>query len=95
MSETLQKIRAIKSEVVRLVKKQEKLNLQFKELNQKNIFLQEKIEEQSKQIEVLTEKNKNLEFANLLKQGEGNSDVKQRIDQMVREIDKCIELLNK
>ena len=95
MSETLQKIKAIKSEIARLVSRQEKLNLQFNELNQKNIFLQEKIEKQSKQIEELTEQNKNLEFANLLKQGEGSSDVKKRIDQMVREIDKCIELLNK
>jgi chromosome segregation ATPase len=95
MSETLHKIRTIKYEVVQLVKKQEKLIHDISTLKQQHISLQGEIKEQLKTIDELKDRNKTLELAKSLKQGEGNQDVKKRIDQMVREIDKCIELLNK
>ncbi len=53
------------------------------------------IENQKKIIEELKNKRSNLVLAELVKQTEGKSDVKKRIDEMVREIDKCIGLLNK
>ena len=46
-------------------------------------------------IEQLKENNSNLKIAQYVKQSEGNVDVKKRIDELVREIDKCIGLLNK
>ncbi|MCB2221954.1 MAG: hypothetical protein KQI35_16315 [Bacteroidetes bacterium] len=95
MSETLHKIRTIKNEVVQLIKKQEKLINEISELKQQHTSLKGEIEGQLNIINELKDKNKTLELAKSLKQGEGNKDVKKRIDQMVREIDKCIELLNK
>jgi len=53
------------------------------------------IENQKKIIDEFKNKRSNLVLAELVKQTEGNSDVKKRIDEMVREIDKCIGLLNK
>jgi regulator of replication initiation timing len=54
-----------------------------------------KIEEQEKYIEHLTEKNNYLKIAKSVKQAEGNAEIKKKIDELVREIDKCIGLLNK
>ena len=53
------------------------------------------IDNQKKIIEEYKNKRSNLVLAELVKQTEGKSDVKKRIDEMVREIDKCIGLLNK
>ncbi len=72
---------ALLSEKDNLVKKQEELLQQ--------------VENKNKIIEELKNKNSNLSIADKVKQLEGNSDVKLKIDEMVREIDKCIELLNK
>ncbi len=62
-------------------------------IKQEELLLQ--IENKNKRIEELKNKNRNLSIADKVKQLEGNSDVKLKIDEMVREIDKCIELLNK
>lgn len=53
------------------------------------------IENQKKKIEELKNSNSKLVISELVKQTEGKVDVKKRIDKMVREIDKCIGLLNK
>ncbi len=95
MSEALAKIRVIKHELTSLVDQQGKLKDEIKTLKQKQTNLEGELREQLKLIDELKEKNKTLELAKSLKQGEGNRDVKKRIDEMVREIDKCIELLNK
>ena len=46
-------------------------------------------------IEQLKEKNRNLKISKSVSLEEGNDDVKNKIDELVREIDKCIGLLNK
>lgn len=55
----------------------------------------DEIEDQKKNIEQLKEKNNYLKIAKSVKQFEGNADIKKKIDELVREIDKCIGLLNK
>ncbi len=95
MSEALAKIRVIKHELTSLIDQQGKLKEEIKTLKQKQTNLERELKDQLKLIDELKEKNKTLELAKSLKQGEGNRDVKKRIDEMVREIDKCIELLNK
>jgi hypothetical protein len=54
-----------------------------------------KIEEQELIIKQLKEKNSYIKISQSVKQSEGNTDVKNKIDELVREIDKCIGLLNK
>ena len=95
MSEALTKIQRIKKEIKALISKQAELNTEIETLKQVQKTLKGEVEGHLKTIENLIEKNKTLELAKSLKQGEGNRDVKKRIDEMVREIDKCIELLNK
>ena len=95
MSEALTKIQGIKKEIKVLISKQAELNTEIETLKQVQKTLKGEVEGHLKTIENLIEKNKTLELAKSLKQGEGNRDVKKRIDEMVREIDKCIELLNK
>jgi len=95
MSEVLAKIKGIKEEIKNLIELQAELNKEIITLKQIQNTLEGEIKQHLNTINTLEEKNKNLELAKSLKQGEGNRDVKKRIDEMVREIDKCIELLNK
>jgi FMN-dependent NADH-azoreductase len=95
MGESLNRISRIREKVILLIESQQKLRIENTELQRNRKALQEKIELQRKTIEELTEKNKVLIFAKSIKNGDLNSDVKMRIDEMVREIDKCIGLLNK
>ncbi len=53
------------------------------------------IEENKYRISYLEEKNKTLKFTKLLELGKGSVNVKQEINELTREIDKCISLLNK
>jgi hypothetical protein len=52
------------------------------------------IEDQKKLIRELEDKNKNLLIAKSIKPEEDKKEVKKRIDELVREIDKCTGLLN-
>lgn len=95
MGESMNMISRIREKLIQLIELQRKLRIENIELKKNKIVLQEKIELQNKTIEELIEKNKVLIFAKSIKNGDLNSDVKMRIDEMVREIDKCIGLLNK
>jgi len=55
-----------------------------------------KIEEQKKQLSELTEKNKIIKLAKSLSDSdEHSSDTKLKINELVREVDRCIALLNR
>jgi hypothetical protein len=95
MSESLEKIRRMRTKLIQLIELQKKLRIENIELQKIQKTFQERIQLQNKAIDELTEKNKVLIFAKSVKNGDLNSDVKKRIDEMVREIDKCIGLLNK
>jgi hypothetical protein len=64
-------------------------------LRNKQETIENKVKDQKIFIEQLIEKNNYLKIAKSVKQSEGNTDVKKKIDELVREIDKCIGLLNK
>lgn len=67
-----------------------------------NLLLKERVEELEKTIELqkntiteVTERNKMIKLAkNLSLSGSDSFDVKIKINEMVREIDRCIDLLN-
>jgi hypothetical protein len=53
------------------------------------------IESQEISIKSLEEKNKILKFTKVLEKGKDKTDTKLKINELVREIDKCLALLNK
>jgi hypothetical protein len=53
------------------------------------------IESQETSIKSLVEKNKILKFTKVLEKGKDKTDTKLKINELVREIDKCLALLNK
>ena len=56
--------------------------------------LRNRIEEMKSENNKLNENIKALKVANAISTGDGSSEAKMRISQLVREIDKCIALLN-
>lgn len=95
MSDTSKLVTDINNKVRKLISIQNSLKEQDSELKNKQEELKQIIEKQNKVIEQLKDKNRNLKIAKSVKQAEGNSDVKIRINELVREIDQCIEILNK
>ncbi len=67
---------------------------QNKNLESKIIQLQTELENATKEKQDLREKLKTARVANAISSGDGSYEAKMRINQLVREIDKCIALLN-
>jgi hypothetical protein len=88
-------VNEIAEKVKKLITRQKNLISENQELQEKQKSLLETLENQNKLIEQLKEKNRNLQIAKSVNLEEGNNDVKNKIDELVREIDKCIGLLNK
>lgn len=85
----------IAEKVKKLITRHNNLIAENVELEEKQKSLKETLENQNNLIEQLKEKNRNLKIAKSVKLKEGNGEVKNKIDELVREIDKCIGLLNK
>ena len=88
-------VNSIAEKVKKLIAKHNDLIAENSELKAKQKNLLESLENQNNLIEQLKEKNRNLKIAKSVKLEEGNGEVKNKIDELVREIDKCIGLLNK
>ncbi len=95
MSDAGKLLDGIYTKAEKMINRQNSLIEQNTQLKKKQEELNNTIENHNKLIEQLKDKNRNLKFANSIKQSEGNIDVKNKIDELVREIDKCIGLLNK
>lgn len=93
----------MKATIDRLQQKVEKLVERFRasettnlSLNQQLSSLQLQLEENRNRISDLKEKNKILKLSvSLQGKGEDTKATKQQINELVREVDKCIALLNK
>ncbi len=95
MSDVDKLVIQINDKIKKLINVKQALLIENDNLVKKQEELLQQVENKNKIIEELKNKNRNLSIADKVKQLEGNSDVKLKIDEMVREIDKCIELLNK
>ena len=95
MSDVDKLVLQINDKIKKLINVKQTLLIENENLVKKQEELLQQVESKNKRIEELKNKNSNLSIADKVKQLEGNSDVKLKIDEMVREIDKCIELLNK
>jgi len=85
----------IAEKVKKLITRHNNLIAENVELEEKQKSLKETLENQNKLIEQLKDENRNLKIAKSVKLAEGSSDVKNKIEELVREIDNCIGLLNK
>jgi len=81
------KVRRLAEKHARLMAENESLTSEIKKLKSSN-------DEQKQIINQLEEKIKLLKLTRALETNEGSVDSKSRINEMVREIDKCIGLLN-
>lgn len=82
------KIRKLKSDLNNLHHKNGELNNEIEELNKT-------IKQQQLTIKELETKNIAIKLSKIIEKGKENLDAKNTINELVREIDKCIGLLNK
>ena len=89
-------LNSIKEKVHLLMSNNSSLKEQNIELETKVSELKNTLEEQNAEIENFNEKVKMLKMAKSLSgDSEKNTEMKLKINELVREIDKCISLLNK
>ncbi len=83
----------IEKQVVSLIKKREEDKVYASQLKQKNESLSDQLRDKEREIEALIEKNKILRIAGGQDQGD-TKEIKLKINEIVREVDKCIAQLN-
>ena len=88
-------VNGIYNKVSKLIEQQANLQTENDRLKKDQTELNRILENQNKLIEQLKDENRNLKIAKSVKLAEGSSDVKNKIEELVREIDNCIGLLNK
>lgn len=85
----------IKEQVKNVLYLHEDLKAEKQQLEEKNRLLEEMVEEQQKLIKDLQEQNRIIKLARMISGSDQNSrDIKLKINQMIKEIDKSIALLN-
>jgi chromosome segregation ATPase len=86
---------SLQSKVERLIIQHKRAKEDIDQLKEENEFLQNKFSESKSKIVDLEERNKVLKLAKSLSGDSGKAtDVKLKINELVREIDKCIALVN-
>jgi len=79
-----------------LIRSFESIKDRNRELEEEVNLLSERIRDKDREIAELTEKNKQLQLSRaLMAGGEDVTEAKTNINRIVREIDKCIALLNR
>ncbi len=84
----------INEQVLELLGRHRAMKEENAELKNRNADLLDTIEKQEKEIELLKEQIVKLKITRSLTDKEGSTEVKAKIDEMLREIDKCVGLLN-
>ena len=86
----------LQNKLERLVSKHQEVKSTNLRLKEKLLSLQEQLEKEQQSVSELIDKNKILKLSASLHGGEHDTKAeRQRINELVREIDKCIALLNK
>tara|TARA_B100000963_G_C22526774_1_gene625686 strand:+ start:83 stop:364 length:282 start_codon:yes stop_codon:yes gene_type:complete len=92
MKETIERLH---NKIVLLLENYQQLEEELKVSNQRVNVLSKQLDEQHQTIQQLNEKNKVLKLSTSIQNKQGdNKAAKQKINELVREIDKCIALLN-
>lgn len=88
-------VTSLQSKVEKLIIQHKKAIEDTEQLKEENRFLRKKLSENKVQITELEERNKVLKLAKTLSiNSEKSTDLKLKINELVREIDKCIALVN-
>jgi hypothetical protein len=87
-------VSGIEYKIGKLLNQQKLLIRENQELKDQMTTQLHLIEKQKEDIKQLEEKHKILKLAKTLETTEGNVEAKKKINELVREIDKCIGLLN-
>jgi len=88
-------VESLQSKVEKLIIQHNKAKEDVKQLKEENTSLQGKLTYTKVQAKELSEKNKVLKLAKSLSGKEGKStDIKLKINELIREIDKCIAQVN-
>jgi regulator of replication initiation timing len=89
------RLELIRSKVERLLEENSLLKMENERLASERAELEKTIDLQKNTITEVTERNKMIKLAkNLSLSGSDSFDVKIKINEMVKEIDRCIDLLN-
>ena len=94
MNDADELISGIEYKVRKLVNLQKEYKSENELLLNQNTELKKNIEEQKKIINQLKEEFNRIKLAKSLESMKGSNDAKLKINELVREIDKCIELLS-
>ncbi|MBE9480358.1 MAG: hypothetical protein IMY69_01530 [Bacteroidetes bacterium] len=94
MNDADELISGIEYKVRKLVNLQKEYKSENELLLNQNTELKKNIEEQKKIINQLKEEFNKIKLAKSLESMKGSNDAKLKINELVREIDKCIELLS-
>lgn len=98
MPDLLQKIDQLEAKIKKLITLHQRLKADIAVLQSDNTTLTETIHKQQEEIRQLGEGNKALKLAKALQEpseGDNNAALRQKINEMIRDIDKCLALLNK
>ncbi|MBI9039149.1 MAG: hypothetical protein JEY97_13530 [Bacteroidales bacterium] len=87
-------VTGIEYKIKKLINKNNQKEAEKTILKNENNNLNKIIDQQTKQIKELKEKFRNLKIAKSLNHNNGSVDAKNRINELVREIDRCIEFIN-
>ena len=88
-------ISGIEAKLNKFIHLHQKTESEKNELEKKNTEFQEIVEIQKETIKQLEEEQKKLKISKSLETSKGSLDARLKINELVREIDKCIGLLNK
>lgn len=94
MNDEITLISGIEYKVRKLLEIKDKNKNKINVLSNQNIDLKKQIEEQNLQINILKEQINKIKLAKSLENSDGSIEAKTKINELVREIDKCIGLLN-
>ena len=96
MDDNLRQLKELKFKVEKLINLHEQLLKQHQQLQTTNNQLTQKIEKQEIQIADLTETNRVIRMAQRISGSDQNTrDIKLKINEYIREIDRCIGLINR
>lgn len=84
----------INEQVLELLGRQKSLKSKCVDLQIRNAELEKSVKDRNKEIEELREQIVKLKIARSLIDKKGSTEVKKKIDGLLREVDKCLGLLN-
>ena len=94
MNDEITLISGIEYKVRKLLELKKKYENEIKVLTADNLKLKEQLEEQKLYINKLKDQIEKIKIAKSLGNSDGSIEAKMKINELVREIDKCIGLLN-